>query len=83
MCGRRRWICDLRDEIRCGGFSNSINEDTQKRNSLEDVESNAKAKQNSLSVMEPMFLLFLGKFYARKVWFELGNVSREERLRWK
>jgi hypothetical protein len=78
-----RWwrrIRNLRNEISGRSLSNPINENTQERYPLEDVEADAETKQETFSVMEPMFLLLLGKSDAREIWFELRRFSREQKL---
>ena len=58
------------NQIRSTGLRNPVNQHSQEWDSLEDIESNAEAKEQTLSVMEPVLLLLLCKLDAGEVWLE-------------
>ena len=53
----RRRVCDLRDQVCCRCLRNTVYQNTEKRDLEEDIETNAKAKQEAFTVMEPRLLL--------------------------
>ena len=58
--------------LTCRRLRYSIDEDTEKRNPQEYIESNGKSEQQPFSIMEPMRLLLLSKSDTREIWFELS-----------
>lgn len=70
--GRWRWrLSDLGDQICRRRFRKAVNEDSNQRDLDEDVKSQAKAKQNTSTILEPQLLLILIVADTREVGFEL------------
>ena len=68
---RRRRVCDLGDQVGRGCFRDTIYEDTEKWNLEKDVKADAKAEEQTLSIMEPSTLLIFVKPYPGEVRFKL------------
>ena len=71
ICGRRRRVRDLGDEVRGGRFSDAVDQHAQQGDLQEDVEAHSEAEEHALPIVEPVFLLFPGEAHAREVGFEL------------
>ena len=73
---RRRWrrIGDLRDQISCRCFCDTVDQDSEQRDLEEDVEADAEAKQYTLPIMEPLLFLLFAEPYTREVGFELCSL---------
>jgi hypothetical protein len=68
-CWRR--ICNLCNEICCGCFGYSVDENAEERDAQEDVEANTKSKEKPLSVVEPVLFLLFGELDSREVRLKL------------
>lgn len=67
----QRWLGDLGDQICRRCFSQTIDQDTHKRDLNEYVKPKSKTKKDTRAVLEPQLLLLLVVADAREVWFEL------------
>lgn len=63
--------------IRSRGLRNSIYEYAEERDPQENVETNAKSEQETLSVMKPVFLLFLCEPDSGEVWLKLVTANSQ------
>lgn len=78
--GTRRWVRDLRDQVRRRRFRDAVDQNPEERDLEEDVEADAEAEEEAFAVVEPEAFLRWGHTDAREVGFELwsGDVSERE-----
>lgn len=73
LTGRWRWrgLSDFSDEVCSRRFGDTVNEDSQERNFQENVEANAKSKEETFSITEPSSFLILCESNPGEVRFKL------------
>jgi hypothetical protein len=71
LVGWEWWLRDLGNEVSGGGFCKPVDQNANKRDLDEDIESQAESKQYTSTVFEPQLLLFFVVLDARKVGLEL------------